>query len=787
MQNPLTKARSLAAKFKFFFNSVTLSVVALAVFCSACSAQTESQALEQIRRMTSEGKMPPEADVLAIERKFPGTRTAALARLLRVRIRFENRDFAGAKELLYSREIKEKTRLGDYAQWFLARSNAELGNIDEAAAGFETLINEYPNSIFADDAKYELARALIAAKKPAKIEEILRKKIEQDDAKALLLAAMAAETENQQDKAISLYRRAYFAGAGTENEQAAKDKLSQLNQPLEPKNAEEAALRANSLLKAGKTTDAASAFEWLFTNFGSQLTKQQYTQNVRSRIKALSGSGQAEAAESLLQLLPPRSGEKAESTSNVINAYTTAKKWSQAQALAEKMRSEFPDNSLTAKAWIAAGLAARDARQKQVESFFLTAAVNNFPNSVEVASAQFEMAWLEHEKGNFATSSKMFIEHLARYVDKDTTNRGKAGYWAARDTEKAGDLPKACFLYDAVIYRYNANWYGYLASQRRAALAEQGKCTPFQPDKETLAAASNLKIVTVAKETASAAERIRIDKAGELTLIGLFDWAIDELNTARKNSLTSPAINLALAKMYRAKGDNTSALLALAKSYPDYSQMFPEEMGREEWEIFYPLTNWSDIKYWAGQRGLDPYQVAGLIRQESIFNPKARSSANAYGLMQLLLPTANRMARKYLDQSANISAQQLFDPVLNIQLGTAYMKEQFDRFGRIEFVAAAYNAGPNRVPQWRASLPIEIDEFVEQIPFKETKGYVQGVIRNTAQYRRLYDENGNFRPEVGRRPIKGSLEQLTPEQFNAQNPDIEIINGQTENDESQTN
>ena len=75
--------------------------------------------------------------------------------------------------------------------------------------------------------------------------------------------------------------------------------------------------------------------------------------------------------------------------------------------------------------------------------------------------------------------------------------------------------------------------------------------------------------------------------------------------------------------------------------------MFPEEMGREEWDIFYPLTNWNDIKTWATSRNLDHYQVAGLIRQESVFNPRAKSGANAYGLMQLLLPTARTVARKY--------------------------------------------------------------------------------------------------------------------------------------------
>jgi soluble lytic murein transglycosylase len=200
--------------------------------------------------------------------------------------------------------------------------------------------------------------------------------------------------------------------------------------------------------------------------------------------------------------------------------------------------------------------------------------------------------------------------------------------------------------------------------------------------------------------------------------------------------------------------------------------MFPEEMGREEWEIFYPLTNWAEIKYWAKERGLDAYQVAGIIRQETIFDPRARSHANAYGLMQLLVPTANTMARKYVAKTSQVTPVDLYHPPLNIELGTAYMKDQFDKFGRFEYVGIAYNAGPGRVGQWRATLPAEMDEFVEAIPFKETRGYVQGIIRNTAQYRRLYDENGQFKPNVGTKPLRAEIDSKPRDQFIAENPTI---------------
>src|SRR5262249_15823380 len=202
---------------------------------------------------------------------------------------------------------------------------------------------------------------------------------------------------------------------------------------------------------------------------------------------------------------------------------------------------------------------------------------------------------------------------------------------------------------------------------RLANLKAQNQCGSNAPTSDLITnAAANLRKVTVASETAGPKELERAAKSEELSTIGLFDWAIDELNEAKKTANNSPKINFALARHYRLKSDNVNALLALEKSYPDYSQMFPEEMSREEWDVFYPLTNWNEIKYWAGQRNLDKYQVAGLIRQESVFNPRAKSGANAYGLMQLIIPTAQTMARKYSSQSGPISVDSLYQAPLNI-------------------------------------------------------------------------------------------------------------------------
>ena len=183
--------------------------------------------------------------------------------------------------------------------------------------------------------------------------------------------------------------------------------------------------------------------------------------------------------------------------------------------------------------------------------------------------------------------------------------------------------------------RYDANWYGYLAKQRLDAMLRSGVGTipvkTFPADSVMGRAIANLQTVTVAEETAGANEEKTIAKAGELTTAGLDDWALEELGEISAAQPNSPKINLAIAQVYRSQEDNVRALNVLKKSFPDYSQMKPEEMTREQWDVFYPLAYWDIIVQESRARSLDPFQVAGLIRQETVFNPRARSAARACG------------------------------------------------------------------------------------------------------------------------------------------------------------
>jgi soluble lytic murein transglycosylase len=745
----------LKHRYLLIFVGVALLAVASLPFLMSASCLTrqqtpaEQKALDSMRSMTRNDVLPAESAVLAIENQFPRTKAAALARMLRARVKLNARDFAGAAALLDTRLISDQTSLADYALSMRAGALEQAGKTQEARAVYQQLLQEHPTSLRARDAALRSADLLMKSGSAAAVPLLLKDFVASDDAGALLFTAKAQEQASDQNRALASYRRIYFFAPESSESAEAATAITRFGSTLAPATVEEAIARADRLYAARKFSDAVAAYGDAFAKFPATATVES---QLRRGIAAYNARKTPEAVAALSAIPTSAAETRAEALFYLAQTYARARQWEQARATAEELRRSFPNSNFTPRAFVALGQMAEDAKNQADASYFLRAAVNGFSSSIEVAQAQFDLAWEAHEAKNYAESSRMLTEHLAFYADRNTDNRGRSGYWAGRDSERAGKLAEARALYEAMQERYDANWYGYLAKQRLDVISRKTPAKSFPPDSIVARAVANLKTVTVAEETAGAEEDARIIKADQLSNIGLDEWAIKELSTAGEKAPDSPKVNLAIARIYRSDDDNVRALNTLRRSFPDYSQMKPEEMTREEWDVFYPLAYWDIIVQESQARNLDPYQVAGLIRQETIFATRARSSANAYGLMQVLIPTAKLTARKY-GVSREITVDSLFEPRLNIQLGTAYLRDQIDKFGRIEYVAAAYNAGPLRAVQWKASLPFEIDEWAEAVPFKETRGYVQGVVRNRLQYLRLYDQKGNFRPEVGSRAV----------------------------------
>ncbi|HUK36644.1 MAG TPA: lytic transglycosylase domain-containing protein, partial [Vicinamibacterales bacterium] len=226
----------------------------------------------------------------------------------------------------------------------------------------------------------------------------------------------------------------------------------------------------------------------------------------------------------------------------------------------------------------------------------------------------------------------------------------------------------------------------------------------------------------------------------------MYDAAADELRYAQKIYGDSGAIQATFAWTYREQGQSETgsqqfslyrgSINAMKRAYPQYLTAGGERLPREILRIIYPLAYWDLIQKYSAPNGLDPYLIAALMCQESTFVANIRSPAKAVGLMQLEPSTARMYAKRL---GIPYSSTVLTTPELNIRIATAYLGDQLREFGSMFRVLAAYNAGDGRVRRWsleRQSLPQE--DWIDDIPFYETQGYVRKILANAEDYRRLY-------------------------------------------------
>ncbi len=549
----------------------------------------EVKARETLRSMTRGGVLPAEDVVARIESDYPRTTAGALAKIVHARIKLNAKDFAGAAALLDSSQIRDYTVIGDYSLWLRAGALEQANRRPEARAAYEQLERSYPNSIRAREAMIHAAQ--MSLQDVQAVPPALKEFAAKDDAAALLLMAKAYEEANMRPNALASYRRIYFFAPASAEAAEAATSITRLSSTTAPASAEEASARAGKLFAAKHFGEAFDAYTDAFTRFPNTATAEL---QARRSIAASNARRFPEAAAAL----SATSGEaRAEALFGLAMAYGRAKQWAQARSATEDLRRAFPGSTWTTRAFVQLGQHAEDAKDGTNASYFYRAAVNFYPGNTDVTPAQFYLAWQAHEAKNFAESSRLLTEHLAVYAGNNTDFRGKAAYWAARDSERSGKLAEARAIYQGLQARYDANWYGYLAKQRLDTMVRNGNVPQrdFGPDSIIGRAVANLQTVSVAEETAGPNDDERIAKADQLSIIGTDDWALEELGVASSGASSSPRVNLAIARIYRARNDNVQALNVLKRSYPDYSQMKPEEMRSDEWDVFYPLAYWDII------------------------------------------------------------------------------------------------------------------------------------------------------------------------------------------------
>jgi soluble lytic murein transglycosylase len=288
--------------------------------------------------------------------------------------------------------------------------------------------------------------------------------------------------------------------------------------------------------------------------------------------------------------------------------------------------------------------------------------------------------------------------------------------------------------YQKLSERFRNFYYGELARRRLREI----KPDADSPHYALLDRVPAINAGTNITSSETPTDNLRYQKAQVLENGALVDFAVRELQAAGNEDKGNWVVT-ETAKLYADAGRYDGAIQVFKRAVPNYFAVDLPTLPRPYWEALFPKPYWPDLKKFSSQNALDPYLVASLIRQESEFNPGAVSRANALGLMQLLPKVGSAVARE--EKLKHFSQEQLFTPEVNLQLGTRYFRQMVDKFGAFEYALAAYNAGSNRVDDWLGQGKYrDPQEFVESIPFTETREYVQAILRNANVYRQIYGE-----------------------------------------------
>jgi soluble lytic murein transglycosylase len=233
----------------------------------------------------------------------------------------------------------------------------------------------------------------------------------------------------------------------------------------------------------------------------------------------------------------------------------------------------------------------------------------------------------------------------------------------------------------------------------------------------------------------------RLARSELLARAALYDFAELEVRHEAKASPQSHLLAMAAARLANRRGAPDQGVRYMKSIFPSYLSLPLDQSNAPLWKLAFPLPYKDPLLTEAANYGVDPYLMAGLIRQESEFSAKVVSHANAHGLTQIMPATGAELARR-LGLKGYTKAQ-LFNPAINLKMGTYYFKRLLDSLdGGLAKALASYNAGKGRVTEWTTRGDYEDPaEFIETIPFNETRNYVQSVIRNAGIYRRLYGQD----------------------------------------------
>lgn len=361
------------------------------------------------------------------------------------------------------------------------------------------------------------------------------------------------------------------------------------------------------------------------------------------------------------------------------------------------------------------------------------AVLDEFSASAVSDDAFWKIAWDAYISGRFEDA----YDDFSMYLDARPNGKlaGQFLYWQARSAEKLGRVEEAKVIFDRVCSKSPQSFYCLMAEVR-----SQGPDTAIEVLNVNLSGQGQV-LQTGASGEVKADTRLdeksfkkdpRYDAATELLLLGLYEQASMEVDSlARKHASHKPSLVELAGLLYEARD--------YYRAFRIYRTYLSASNKLEHLALGYPSGLVETVKEKAAVKSADPFLVAAVMREESHFNPEAVSPVGAMGLMQIMPSTGRQIAGELGE--GGFKKTSLLEPGTSIRFGSWYLGQLLKRFdGDVVLTIAGYNAGPNAAARWAGALPRETDEFIESIPYDETRGYVKRVLRSYAEFLRLGGE-----------------------------------------------
>jgi soluble lytic murein transglycosylase len=645
----------------------------------------------------------------------------------------DRREYTKALTALSHSSIRESA-LGDYATYYAGVAQLELLRANDALRTFKALRERKPSGYLSEASALGVARAYEGLEDHAAAvtvyEELLQEKLAKPT-EVYMRLGFAARKAHQRNKAADAFGRVYYEYALTERAPEAAAQLALLQLAPAPSGSPRYQLdvgRAARLFGAKQYADAREAYDSL---------RSRATDEDRPLIQLRLAEcdyflKRARNAREALRPLTEKGPHQAEALHHFALASRDVGDVATYLRVSRRVIDEFPTET-----WADASLNALASYYlKRDEDELADAAFRELyeknPKSPHSERAAWKAGWRSYRQGRYDDTIRYF-DH-ASYDFPRSDYRPAWLYWSGRAYERLNAKTIADERYLLAVTDYLHSYYGRLAARRLDRDA---------PSRVLTSSTSLTADIVLPADVPPNAAIVRA-----LLETRLLDAAVDELTFAQRVWGDSPAIQATLAwisqqQSFDKKGMDQlmlsrAGITQLRRAYPQFMTAGGDSLPREILTTIFPLNYWDLIRTHSEANHLDPYLVSALVFQESTFVPDVRSHANAYGLMQLIPPTARQYARKL---NLRYSTTLLTRPESNIRMGAAHFADALRDFGAPHLALASYNAGPRPVRRWMAERPgIEAEEFIDDIPYPETQNYVKRILGQAEDYRRLYGQ-----------------------------------------------